>query len=134
MAGRVRRGLRAGRGGHGRRAARSSESAREAGLVDWRRVEDIAIARLRNAPGTLTAHELRATEAAYAEAMAKVVPALAAHLGTELPGVVDRVAVVDRAGWVRANTDGVRGAHRPARGRAARPDAPAGQRVREGGR
>ena len=27
-------------------------SAREAGLVDWRRVEDIAIARLRRAPGT----------------------------------------------------------------------------------
>ncbi len=79
-------------------------SARAAGLVDWRRVEDIAIARLRSAPGSLTADELRATEADYAAAMAKVVPALAEHLGTELPGVVERVAVVDRATWVRANT------------------------------
>jgi coenzyme F420 biosynthesis associated uncharacterized protein len=79
-------------------------SAREAGLVDWRRVEDIAIARLRRAPGTLTDAELRASEGAYADAMAVVVPALGAHLGTALPGVVERVAVVDRAGWVRANT------------------------------
>jgi coenzyme F420 biosynthesis associated uncharacterized protein len=79
-------------------------SAREAGLVDWRRVEDIAIARLRRAPGALTEAQLRATEGDYAEAMARVVPALGAHLGTELPGVVSRVAVVDRAAWVRANT------------------------------
>jgi coenzyme F420 biosynthesis associated uncharacterized protein len=79
-------------------------SARNAGLVDWRRVEDIAIARLRSAPGSLTAAELRASEADYAAAMARVVPALSAHLETDLPGVVDRVAVVDRAGWVRANT------------------------------
>jgi coenzyme F420 biosynthesis associated uncharacterized protein len=79
-------------------------SARQAGLVDWRRVEDIAIARLRRAPGTLSAAELREAEADYAAAMARVVPALAEHLGTELPGVVDRVSVVDRAAWVRANT------------------------------
>jgi coenzyme F420 biosynthesis associated uncharacterized protein len=79
-------------------------SAREAGLVDWRRVEDIAIARLRRAPGALTEAQLRATEGDYAEAMARVVPALGEHLGTELPGVVSRVAVVDRAAWVRANT------------------------------
>jgi coenzyme F420 biosynthesis associated uncharacterized protein len=79
-------------------------SAREAGLVDWQRVEDIAIARLRNAPGALDAPELRATEGAWADAMALVVPALGAHLGTELPGVVERVAVVDRAAWVQANT------------------------------
>ncbi len=84
-------------------------SAREAGLVDWRRVEDIAIARLRRAPGSLTEAELRATEADYAEAMAAVVPALGAHLGTELPGVVERVAVVDRAAWVRANTSAFAG-------------------------
>lgn len=83
--------------------------ARSAGLVDWRRVEDIAIARLRNAPGRLTPDELRATEADYAAAMAKVAPALAAHLGTELPGVVDRVAVVDRGEWVRANTSAFAG-------------------------
>jgi coenzyme F420 biosynthesis associated uncharacterized protein len=79
-------------------------SARNAGLVDWQRVEDIAIARLRSAPGTLPEAELRAAEADYAAAMARVVPALAAHLQTDLPGVVDRVAVVDRASWVRANT------------------------------
>ena len=36
--------------------------------------------------------------------MARVVPALSEHLGTSLPGVVDRVAVVDRGEWVRANT------------------------------
>jgi coenzyme F420 biosynthesis associated uncharacterized protein len=84
-------------------------SAREAGLVDWRRVEDIAIARLRRAPGALTAAELQAVEGDYAEAMARVVPALGAHLGTELPGVVDRVAVVDRAGWVQANTSAFAG-------------------------
>jgi coenzyme F420 biosynthesis associated uncharacterized protein len=79
-------------------------SARKAGLVDWRRVEDLAIARLRNAPGSLSEDELRATKADYDAAMAKVVPALSAHLGTDLPGVVERVDVVDRAGWVRANT------------------------------
>ncbi len=79
-------------------------SAREAGLVDWGRVEDIAVARLRHAPGALTAAELAATEGAYAEAMAQVVPAVGAHLGTPLPGVVERVSVVDRAAWVQANT------------------------------
>ena len=84
-------------------------SARAAGLVDWRRVEDIAIARLRSAPGSLTADELRATEGDYSAAMAKVVPALSEHLGTDLPGVVDRVAVVDRATWIRANTSAFAG-------------------------
>jgi coenzyme F420 biosynthesis associated uncharacterized protein len=79
-------------------------SARRAGLVDWGRVEAIAIARLRNAPGALAEAELRAVEGEYGEAMARVVPALSRHLGVELPGVVDRVAVVDRAAWVRANT------------------------------
>jgi len=79
-------------------------SARSAGLVDWRQVERIAAARLRSAPGALDRSELRAVEGEYAAAMAKVVPALSQHLGTELPGVVDRVAVVDRAEWVEANT------------------------------
>jgi coenzyme F420 biosynthesis associated uncharacterized protein len=83
---------------------RMERSARAAGLVDWDRVESLAAARLRRAPGTLAEHELQAVEPAYAEAMARVVPALGAHLGTELPGVVDRVAVVDRAAWVHANT------------------------------
>jgi coenzyme F420 biosynthesis associated uncharacterized protein len=84
-------------------------SARAAGLVDWRRVEGLAVARLRNAPGALTRDELRATERDYAAAMALVVPALARHLGTELPGVVERVDVVDRAAWVRANTSAFAG-------------------------
>ena len=83
---------------------RLEREARTAGLVDWRRVEALAEASLRKAPGSLTAAELREVEPAYADAMAKVVPALEARLGTALPGVVDRVAVVNRAGWVRANT------------------------------
>ena len=36
--------------------------------------------------------------------MARIVPALSAALGSPLPGVVERAGVVDRAGWVRANT------------------------------
>jgi coenzyme F420 biosynthesis associated uncharacterized protein len=72
--------------------------------VDWRAVESIAAARLRRAPGALSAGELHDAEASYAAAMARVVPALAERLGTPLPGIVDRVAVVDRTTWVRANT------------------------------
>jgi coenzyme F420 biosynthesis associated uncharacterized protein len=83
----------------GRRAERSARR----GLVDWTQVEAVAVGRLRKAPGTLTLAELRASEAAYAAAMAVVVPRLSSALGTELPGIVDRVGVVDRAGWVRAN-------------------------------
>jgi coenzyme F420 biosynthesis associated uncharacterized protein len=78
-------------------------SARE-GLVDWPAVERLAIARLATAPGSLPQHELRAAEADYAAAMGRIVPALSSALGTELPGVVERSGVVDRAGWVRANT------------------------------
>jgi coenzyme F420 biosynthesis associated uncharacterized protein len=63
----------------------------------------VAIGRLRATPGTLTPAELRATEASYAAAMDRIVPRLSAALGTELPGVVERTAVVDRAGWVHAN-------------------------------
>ncbi len=85
----------------GRHAERS---ARRGGLVDWPGVERIAVARLRATPGALTDAELRATEPAYAEAMLRIVPALSAALETELPGVVERSGVVDRAGWVRANT------------------------------
>jgi coenzyme F420 biosynthesis associated uncharacterized protein len=77
--------------------------ARE-GLVDWPAVERLAIGRLERAPGRLTADELRSTEADYAAAMARIVPALSTALATELPGVVERSGVVDRAGWVRANT------------------------------
>ncbi len=84
----------------GRRAERSARR----GLIDWSRAEAIAIGRLRKAPGSLDPAELRRSEAAYAAAIAVVVPRLASALGTELPGIVDRVGVVDRAGWVRANS------------------------------
>jgi len=77
--------------------------ARE-GLVDWPAVERIAIGRLRAAPGALGPSELRASEPAYDEAMRTIVPALSDALGSHLPGVVERSAVVDRAGWVQANT------------------------------
>ena len=83
----------------GRRAGRSARR----GLVDWTQAEAVAVGRLRKAPGNLSPTEIRATEPAYAAAMAVVVPRLAGALGTELPGIVDRVGVVDRAGWVRAN-------------------------------
>ncbi len=83
---------------------RIERHARTAGLVDWERVERVAGARLRRAPGALDPAELQAAEASYAASMARVVPALEAHLGTALPGVVERVAVVDRAAWVSANT------------------------------
>lgn len=72
--------------------------------MDWPAVERIAIARLARAPGTLTRDDLRASERHYAAAMDRIVPALSAALDTELPGVVERSGVVDRAGWVRANT------------------------------
>ena len=85
-------------------AGRHAEKAARRGLVDWPEVERIAIGRLRAAPGTLDPAELRAADAAYAEAMARIVPALSSALGSPLPGVVERSGVVDRAGWVRANT------------------------------
>ena len=83
---------------------RHMERRARQGLVDWATVERIAIGRLERAPGALSPDELRASEADYAAAMARIVPALSAALGTELPGVVERSGVVDRAGWVRANT------------------------------
>lgn len=83
----------------GRRAERSARR----GLVDWDAVQRLAVERAAAAPGRLSPLELRATEAAYRDAMAVVAPRLAAALGTPLPGVVERAAVVDRAGWVRAN-------------------------------
>jgi len=85
-------------------AGRHAEKAARRGLVDWPAVERIAIGRLRTAPGTLDATELRAAEPAYTEAMARIVPALSSALGSPLPGVVERSGVVDRAGWIRANT------------------------------
>lgn len=83
-------------------AARARRVATE-GLVDWARVERIAAGRLHRQPGTLSRDELHKSEASYASAMARIVPLLEARLGAELPGVVDRHQVVDRAGWARAN-------------------------------
>jgi coenzyme F420 biosynthesis associated uncharacterized protein len=83
---------------------RRAERAARKGLVDWAGVERVAIARLGSAPGALPVSELRAAEPAYRRAMERIVPALSARLETELPGVVERSEVVDRAGWVRANT------------------------------
>ena len=85
-------------------AGRRAEKAARRGLVDWPEVERIAIGRIRAAPGSLDQAELRAAEPAYAAAMADIVPALTTALGSPLPGVVERAGVVDRAGWVRANT------------------------------
>jgi coenzyme F420 biosynthesis associated uncharacterized protein len=83
---------------------RRAERAARKGLVDWAGVERTAIARLRSTPGSLPVSELRAAEPAYLRAMERIVPALSAALETDLPGVVERSEVVDRAGWVRANT------------------------------
>ena len=82
---------------------RAEQSARQ-GLVDWAGVERTAITRLHKAPGRLPTAELRAAQPHYRLAMERIVPALGAALETELPGVVERSEVVDRAGWVRANT------------------------------
>jgi coenzyme F420 biosynthesis associated uncharacterized protein len=82
---------------------RRAERAARRGLVDWGSVERIAVGRAAKAPGTLSPLELRAADGAYREAMARVAPRLAEALGTPLPGVVERAAVVDRAGWIRAN-------------------------------
>jgi coenzyme F420 biosynthesis associated uncharacterized protein len=83
--------------------ARRAHRVADDGLVDWRRAEQIAVSRLRRAPGALSARELRSAAAAYESAMRRVVPVLEQQLGLPLPGVVERHAVVDRAGWARAN-------------------------------
>jgi coenzyme F420 biosynthesis associated uncharacterized protein len=82
---------------------RRAEQIARRGLVDWGSVERIAIKRAEKAPGALSPLELRAADGAYREAMARVVPRLGEALGTQLPGVVERATVVDRAGWIRAN-------------------------------
>jgi coenzyme F420 biosynthesis associated uncharacterized protein len=82
---------------------RRAEAEARAGLVDWGAVERLAERRLRNAAGRLSTAEVAAAGPAYETAMRRVVPALEAALETRLPGIVERVAVVDRAGWVRAN-------------------------------
>jgi len=73
------------------------------GVVDWDAAHAIAARRLRSAPGSLTAAELARAAPAYARAMERIVPVLEERLGAALPGVVERHAVVDRAGWAQAN-------------------------------
>jgi len=82
---------------------RRAEVEARHGLVDWAGVERLADARLRNAAGRLAPAEIAAAAPAYEAAMRRVVPALEAALETPLPGIVERVAVVDRSSWVRAN-------------------------------
>jgi coenzyme F420 biosynthesis associated uncharacterized protein len=72
-------------------------------LVDWQRVEQIAVARLAASPGALSTTELRSADADYARAMTLAIPLLEQHLGQPLPGVVERHEVVDRQDWARAN-------------------------------
>lgn len=81
---------------------RAEQSARR-GLVDWPAAEAFAIGRLRGAPGALTPAEIAAAESAYTAALEVIVPRLSEVLGAELPGIVGRAGVVDRAGWIRAN-------------------------------
>jgi coenzyme F420 biosynthesis associated uncharacterized protein len=83
--------------------ARRARDTAHLGLVDWPRVEQLAVNRLKNVPGTLTTRELLAAQDDYARAMERVVPLLEARLGQPLPGVVERHSVVDRAGWAKAN-------------------------------
>src|SRR5689334_11532504 len=87
----------------GRYIARRARNTAHLGLVDWPRVEQLAVNRLRNVPGTLSRPELLAAQDDYARAMERVVPLLEARLGQPLPGVVERHAVVDRQDWARAN-------------------------------
>lgn len=83
-------------------ASRTTMTAPE-GLVDWERAEEMARRRASKGLGRLTQRQLQATAPAYANHMAKVVPLLEERLGAQLPGVVERHAVVSRADWASAN-------------------------------
>jgi coenzyme F420 biosynthesis associated uncharacterized protein len=91
-----------------RLANRATPAGTRAGLVDWPTAEAIAVRRLRTAPGALSTRELTAAGPGYAASMERIVPLLEARLGRELPGVVERHAVVDRAGWAAANVNAFR--------------------------
>ena len=95
----------AGRYLAGRYLVRRAQRGAGEGLVDWARAEQIAVNRLRRAPGARSATELRAAAGSYERAMAQVVPLLEDQLELPLPGVVERWSVVDRAGWAQANLD-----------------------------
>jgi coenzyme F420 biosynthesis associated uncharacterized protein len=81
----------------------AENAARRGGLVDWATAERVAVERASRAPGSLAAVELAASEPAYTEALGRIRPAFADALGVDLPQIVDRAGVVDRAGWIRAN-------------------------------
>lgn len=83
--------------------ARRANRASGEGLVDWSRVEHIAVTRLAAAPGALSTSDLRSADADYARALSVGIPLLERHLGQPLPGVVERHEVVDRQDWARAN-------------------------------
>ena len=80
-----------------------AKTSPDLGLVDWQRVEDLAVARLDGAPGALSFADLHAADDDYARALATAIPLLEQHLGRPLPGVVERHEVVTRADWARAN-------------------------------
>jgi coenzyme F420 biosynthesis associated uncharacterized protein len=101
----LRMGVAIGLGVTARAIVTRATANRPAGLVDWERAERIARRRLRGAPGRLTPAQLRATEAAYARHMDRVVPLLEERLGAALPGVVERHAVVSRERWAAANME-----------------------------
>jgi coenzyme F420 biosynthesis associated uncharacterized protein len=91
-----------------RLAQRAVPSDQPTGLVDWSTAEAIAVRRLRSSPGALATSELLAAGPDYAAAMQRIVPRLEERLGGQLPGVVERHAVVDRAGWTAANISAFR--------------------------
>lgn len=91
-----------------RLANRMMPSGTSAGLVDWSTAEAIAVRRLRSSTGALSTSELLAAGPEYAAAMERIVPRLEERLGRPLPGVVERHAVVDRAGWAAANISAFR--------------------------
>lgn len=84
-------------------ASRRLERLASAPMVDWPAVERLAASHLRRAPGALSRSELEAALPSYRGMMERIVPALERELGSSLPGVVERYAVVDRGAWVRAN-------------------------------
>ena len=67
--------------------ARRAHRGHGDGLVDWRRAEQIAVRRLRAAPGALSAAELRAARPAYDSGdAAAIVPLLERRLGHAAAG------------------------------------------------
>jgi len=85
-----------------RQLARDGARA-DAGVADWVVAERLAARRLAAVPGRLSEAELGRSAEAWAATLATVIPVLERHLGSALPGVVERHAVVSRAGWVAAN-------------------------------